>query len=128
MTQPIIFSIVESASHPQASDFYTHIGLKEYKFNGMRKALGKLKTVQPQFVVAEFFYGWGNNYAGVNVSNLDTLLSSLQRYAPDAKVIVLVSKREHEHVAKLEKLFPLHAVLVHPTTPNMLGEALQKEG
>ncbi len=125
MSQPTIFSIIESAAHPQASSYYRQHGYQELKFTGMRRALSKLKTVQPDFVVAEFFYGWGNNYAGVNVSNLDTLLSSLQRYAPDAKVIVLVSKKEHEFVAKLEKLFPLHAVLVHPVTPEMIGEALQ---
>ncbi len=125
MSQPVIFSIIESAAHPQAGGYYKHLGFQEYKFSGMRKALNKLKTIPPDFVVAEFFYGWGNNYAGVNVSNLDTLLSSLQRYAPAAKVIVLVAKREFEYVAKLESLFPLHAVLVHPITPEMLGEALE---
>jgi len=43
-------------------------------------------------VVAEFFYGFGNNYAGANLGNLDVFLASLQKYAPEARVIVLVKK------------------------------------
>ena len=82
----------------------------------MRKAISALKTRTPDFIVAEFFYGWGNNYAGVNISNLDVLLFSLQKYAPAAKVIVLVEKAERQYVAKLNDIFPLHAVLVHPVT------------
>jgi hypothetical protein len=65
-------------------------------------------------VVAEFFYGYANNYAGVNISNLDVFLFSLQKYAPQAKVIVLVDKKERQYVAPLNKIFPLYAVLQHP--------------
>lgn len=125
MNKPTIFSIIESSSHPNASGFYKHLGFEEYKFNAMRKALSKLKTIQPDFVVAEFFYGYGNNYAGVNVSNLDTLLSTLQRYAPNAKMVVMVAKSERGHVDKLGKLFELHAILVHPVTPEQLEAALK---
>lgn len=73
-----------------------------------------LKNITPDFVVAEFFYGYGNNYAGVNVSNLDVFLYSLQKYAPQARIIVLVDKEERGFVEKLDALFPLHAVLQHP--------------
>ena len=80
----------------------------------MRKAISALKNDTPDYVVAEFFYGYGNNYAGVNVSNLDVFLYSLQKYAPDARVIVLVDRRERQFVEKLSALFPLHAVLRQP--------------
>ena len=80
----------------------------------MRKAISALKDDTPDYVVAEFFYGYGNNYAGVNVSNLDVFLYSLQKYAPDARVVVLVDRRERQFVDKLSVLFPLHAVLQHP--------------
>lgn len=69
--------------------------------------------------MAEFQYGYGNNYAGVNVSNLDVFLASLQKYAPGAKVIVLVSKAERQYVDKLAQLFPLDTVL---TTPVLAGQ------
>ena len=80
----------------------------------MRKAISALKSDTPDYVVAEFFYGYGNNYAGVNVSNLDVFLYSLQKYAPDARVIVLVDRRERQFVEKLSALFSLHAVLRQP--------------
>jgi len=80
----------------------------------MRKAISALKDDTPDYVVAEFFYGYGNNYAGVNVSNLDVFLYSLQKYAPDARVVVLVDRHERPFVEKLSALFPLHAVLQHP--------------
>lgn len=90
----------------------------------MRKALVQLKKQSPDFVVAEFFYGYGNNYAGVNISNLDVFLYSLQKYAPAAKVIVMVEKSERQYVDKLADLFSLHAVLQHPVSPQVLSEKL----
>ena len=80
----------------------------------MRKAMTELKRQAPDFVVAEFFYGYANNYAGVNISNLDVFLFSLQKYAPKARVVVLVQPRERQYVDPLNKIYPLHAVLVHP--------------
>ena len=82
----------------------------------MRKAISELKKQQPDYVVAEFFYGYGNNYAGVNISNLDVFLYSLQRYAPQARVIVMVDKSERQYVDKLNDMFPLHAVLQYPVS------------
>ena len=90
----------------------------------MRKALSHLKKQKPDYVVAEFFYGYGNNYAGVNVSNLDVFLCSLQKYAPEAKVIVMVEKEERQHVSKLSDLFTLHAVLQHPVSLQELSDKL----
>ena len=124
MSKPILYSIIESPAHPKMSSVYEELGFDELKFMSQRKAIGKLKSTPPAIVVAEFFYGYGNNYAGVNVSNLDTLLASLQRYAPDAKVVVMVSKKEREYVDKLKKLFPVHAVLVHPVSTDDMKTAL----
>jgi len=71
-------------------------------------------------VVAEFFYGYGNSYAGANLGNLDVFLSSLQKYAPRAQAIVMVDKQERQYAERLaERLaerYPLHAVLVQPVT------------
>lgn len=80
----------------------------------MRKAMSRLKQQPPDFVVAEFFYGYANNYAGVNISNLDVFLFSLQKYAPQARVLVLVEKSEREYVDALENIFPLYGILQHP--------------
>ena len=103
-----------SPSHPNFSALYQRLGIAEVKVTSIRQAIHSAKIRAPDFVVAEFFYGYGNNYAGVNISNLDVLLASLQRYAPHARAIVLVDKSERGYVDQLAALFTLHAVLVQP--------------
>lgn len=106
-----LFSIVESPTHPDFSRLYRRLKINSVKLNSMRKALSELKKIKPDYVIAEFFYGYGNNYAGVNISNLDVFLYSLQKYAPDARVIVMVEKSERKYVGKLDELFSLYAIL-----------------
>lgn len=91
----------------------------------MRKALVQLKKQKPHFIVVEFFYGFGNNYAGVNISNLDVMLHSLQKYAPEAKVIVMFEKAEQKYVSKLNDMFYLHAILQYPVSPQMMNDVLK---
>ncbi len=114
MSARTLFSIVESPAHPDFSGLYRRLEIREVRLASMRKAISALKTITPDYVVAEFFYGYGNNYAGVNVSNLDVFLYSLQKYAPNARVIVLVDRNERQYVEKLSALFVLHGVLQHP--------------
>ncbi len=90
----------------------------------MRKTLSALKKQPPDFIVAEFFYGYGNNYAGVNISNLDVLLYSLQKYSAHTKVIVLVDKSEFKYVNKLNDIIELHDVLKYPVNINKLRKSL----
>jgi len=127
MAAPVLFSIIESPAHRDYSRLYARLGLNEQRYVSMRKALGALKTQRPDFVVAEFMYGYGNNYAGVNVSNLDVFLYSLQKYSPNARIIVLVERGELQYVDKLAALFPLHAVLPLPVSERDLEQALNKQ-
>lgn len=114
MPSPTLLSIVESPTHPDFSAVYRRLGYSEIRVGSIRKAISQLKSQPPDYVVAEFFYGYGNNYAGVNISNLDVFLYSLQKFAPAARVIVMVDKTERHHVDKLNEILPLHAVLVQP--------------
>jgi len=125
MAKPLILSVVESPAHPNFSVLYRQLGFDEIKLNSQRKAIGELKKSQPTFLVAEFNYGYANNYAGVNVSNLDTLLASLRRYSPATRVIVLVEKGEYRYVEKLAALFTLYRTLVLPVTPEQMTQVLQ---
>jgi len=109
-----LFSIIESPTHPFLTPLYNKLGIDELCFKHMRKLISKVKKEQPDFIAAEFFYGYGNNYAGINISNLDVMLYSLQRYSPDTKVIIFVDKNEYQYVGKLNDILPLHAVLTHP--------------
>lgn len=120
----ILFTIIESPMHPDFSALYQKLGIQQVRLTSMRKAMAELKKQTPDFVVAEFFYGYGNNYAGVNISNLDVFLHSMQRYAPDARVVVIVDKSEQQYVSKLESLFKIHAVLQHPVSVSAMEKVL----
>ena len=119
-----LFSIIESATHPNLSPVYQRLGISETKLTSMRKVMSVLKKQQPDYIVAEFFYGYGNNYAGVNISNLDVMLYSLQKYSPDTRVIVLVDKSERQYVDKLNEIFPIHAVIQTPIDYKVVESAL----
>jgi len=124
MATPTLLSIIESAAHPNFSRVYEQLGIAETKLNSMRKVLASLKNQPVDFIVAEFFYGYGSNYAGVNISNLDVMLYSLQKYSPDTRVIVLVDKSEYEYVDKLNEIFPIYAVLQYPVGESDIKQIL----
>lgn len=127
MTQLTILSIIESPTHPKLSSLYQQMGAREIKVNSSRNAIKALKTHKPDFIVAEFFYGYGNNYAGVNVSNLDVLLSALPKYSPDTRTIVFVQKEESQYVSKLNELYPLHGAFLHNTPEFAIEESLTQD-
>ena len=120
-----LFSIVETPLHPDFSALYRRLGLREVRLGSMRKAISALKSRTPDIVVAEFMYGYGNNYAGVNVSNLDVFLYSLQKYSRESAIIVMADKREVQYVDKLKALFPIQAMLQHPVTEQDMEACLQ---
>jgi hypothetical protein len=50
---------------------YQKLGIAAERFDTARNLHRALQKQPPDFFVGEFIYGWGNNYAGANVSNLD---------------------------------------------------------
>ena len=110
----ILYSILESPLHPQLASLYQSLGLNEVRLVSVRKAIQALKKQPPDIVVADFVYGYGNNYAGVNISNLDVFLYSLAKYARDCRVIVCYEKADKQYVQKLGALFPSINTLTYP--------------
>ena len=126
MSKPLLYSLIESPTHPDCLALYQRLGIEEVSFTSARKAISQLKKTPPDIVVAEFFYGWSNNYAGVNISNLDVLLFSLLKFSPQVRFIVIVTKTERKFVDKLNEILPLHAVLVQPVTERQMETALME--
>lgn len=123
-----VYSIIETPLHPDMASVYKSFGMKELKFNSMRKAISQLKDVLPDIIVADFIYGYGSNYAGTNVCNLDVFLRSLEPYGKEAKIIVLVDKEEQEFVSKLHELFPLSMALIYPVKSSHMETVLKELG
>jgi hypothetical protein len=126
MAEKSLISIIETPTHPKLSSLYQSLGIREFKVSSMRKAMSVLKKEQPDFIVAEFFYGYGNNYAGVNLSNLDVLLSSFPKYSTGTRAIVFVQKHELEYVKKLNELYPVYAAFLHATPHQAIKDVLEQ--
>lgn len=120
-----LFSLFESPFPPDFHALYQELGIVEERFSAARNLHRALQKQAPDFFVGEFIYGWGNNYAGANVSNLDVTLRTLQCVAPQAKMIVFMHPREEPHIGKLLELFPIHAVFKYPVTEEQMRAALQ---
>lgn len=120
-----LYSLIESPFHPDLGALYQRLGLTAERFNTARNLHRALQKQKPDFFVGEFVYGWGNNYAGANVSNLDVTLRTLQCQTPLAKTIVFMHPREADHIGKLLDLFPVHAVFSYPVDEAALAAALQ---
>ncbi len=121
---PSLLSIKESPIHPDLSATYSSLGIAETTATSMRRALAAIKKQPFDFIVCEFMYRYGSDYAGCTISNLDVMLSSLQKYSPEARVVALVDKAEQQYIARLTEHFPLHAALVYPVNPETMHKAL----
>lgn len=124
MSRPLLLSIVETRGHPDFCALYERLGFEHVWVTSMRKALQQVRNTPPDYVVAEFFYGYGNNYAGVNISNLDVFLYSLEKYAPNAKVIALVQKHERQHAERLNEIIPYHGFVQYPVRESDISALL----
>ena len=113
MTKQLL-SVIETPLHPDFSELYRAKGYVPSRVNSMRKAISHVKKNPVDVVVADFLYGYGEDYAGITVSNVDVLLYSLQRYRPDTGVILLAHKNEQQYLSKLSESFEIKAALVHP--------------
>jgi len=115
VSNPIVFSIIESPSHPKLSKLYQELGYEELQLKSIRKTMAALKKYKPDVIVAEFFYAYGTNYSSNHISNLDSLLITLQKYEHyHPRIIVLVSKKEQQYVEKLQAHYQIDHVLSLP--------------
>ena len=123
-----LFSLIESPFPPDFRALYQELGIAAQRFDTARNLHRALQKQKPDFFVGEFVYGWGNNYAGANISNLDVSLRTLQYLAPRARTIVFMHEREQSHIDKLLALFPIHAVLKYPVGEQQMRAALLTPG
>ncbi len=55
MADKILFSIIESATHPDFSHLYKKLDLREERLFSARKVINAMKQQPPDFIIAEFF-------------------------------------------------------------------------
>ncbi len=120
-----LYALVASPFSPHFPDLYRELEIAAERFDSARNLHRALQKQPPDFFLGEFIYGWGNDYAGNTVSNLDVSLRTLQAAAPQAKIIVVMQPSQEAHIGKLLELFPVDAVLKYPVTEEQMRVALQ---
>ncbi len=121
-----LFSVTLSPLHPGLSNVYQQLGVNVNCFSSERKAIQALRKITPDILIADFIYGYGNNYAGVNVSNLDVLLYSLQKSAPEVKVFLFCEKNEIQFIHKLPPVVKIEGRYIYPINQEIFRGDLLK--
>jgi len=58
VSKPIVFSVIETPTHPKLSDLYDEMGYEELQFQSVRRAISALKKYKPDVIVAQFFFSF----------------------------------------------------------------------
>ena len=122
-SEPSLLAIIEMGGYPDFTPLYQAKGYRVAKVHAMRKAQLWLKRRQPALVVAEFHF---DPDLRDRMSTLESLLAALQRYAPNAKVIVFIDPSHRPRLRQVESRYPVFAALDYPVNEQRLSEVLDQ--
>ncbi|MEW8084211.1 MAG: hypothetical protein AB2745_11815 [Candidatus Thiodiazotropha endolucinida] len=117
-----LLALVELGGYPNLVPLYQRNGYRVEMVNSVRKAQAWLKRHRPSVVVAEFY---ADPQFRDRLSNLESLLATLQRYQANAKVIVLLDKKHLDNLEKVKQRYPVHAVLTFPLNESGMQAVLE---
>ena len=120
-TQRILLSIIELGGYPNFTPLYRQVGYAVESVTSVRKALGLLKKIHPDVIVAEF--NFQSDFRD-RTSSLESLLAVVQR-SPKTKVIVFYENEHAHQLARLQAQFPIHAALAYPIDTHLLEASLR---
>ena len=120
-TQRTLLSIIELGGYPNFTPLYQQAGYAVESVTSVRKALGLLKKINPDVIVAEF--NFQSDFRD-RTSSLESLLAVVRR-SPNTKVIVFYEKDQAHQLVKLQAQFPIHAALAYPIDSHLLEASLR---
>ncbi|MCG8425885.1 MAG: hypothetical protein MI754_00850 [Chromatiales bacterium] len=123
MSQPQLLMIVELGGYPNFEPLYRQVGCQVEKVHSMRKAQAWLKKNKPDVIVAEFHF---DPELRDRMSNLESLIATLQRYQAETRVIVFIDAGHRSRLVKLQERFPVFAALDYPIDESKLTTALEQ--
>ena len=119
-----LLAIVEQGGYPDFTNLYESLGYEVIKASSMRKALSLLKQHQPDVITAEFIY---SPMYSARISNLESLLATLQGKSFNPKLVVFVEPEVQHHIDKLDIDRYEPVVISYPITQDKLQEHLSNE-
>lgn len=121
MAKQLLLAIIEMGGYPDFIPLYKEKGYRVEKAHSMRKAQAWLKRNKPDVVVTEFHF---DPELRDRMSNLESLFATLQRYAPEAQVIVFIEKSHRPRLERVEDRHSVAGALDHPVDPKALSRIL----
>lgn len=123
MSDPQLLSIVEMGGYPDFSGLFRRKGFLPEKLHSVRKAQAWLKRNRPAVVIAEFHF---DPELRDRMSNLESLFATLQRYAPEARVIVFIDPAHRSRLRQVEQRYPVFGALDYPVDAQALAGLLER--
>jgi DNA-binding NtrC family response regulator len=120
-SRKLLLSIIELGGYPNFTPLYESLGYEVVVATRMRKALGILKTRQPDVIVAEF--NFQSDFRD-RTSSLESLLAAVQRLTK-TRVIVFYEQEFTMQFEKLRARMPVYKALAFPVEESMLQASLQ---
>lgn len=120
--QRYLLSIIEIGGYGNPLGLYRALGFEVQAFTAMRKALGWLKKNCPEVVVAEFNF---DPTFRDRLSNVESLLATLQRQKCPAKVILLLEPERRPQLDEVLKRYEVDAIVELPLATTALESALR---
>ncbi len=121
-SQRTLLSIIELGGYPDFKPLYRQAGYTVESVASVRKALGLLKKINPDVIVAEF--NFQSDFRDRS-SSLESLLAVLQRM-PKTKVIVFYEKDQAHQLTRITGRFPIHETLPFPIDLAKLEQSLHR--
>jgi UDP-N-acetylglucosamine:LPS N-acetylglucosamine transferase len=115
--------VVELGGYPNFVPLYQRLNYKVEMVNSVRKAQAWLKKHRPQVVVAEFY---SDPQFRDRMSNLESLLATLQRYDIEAKIIVLIDTKYLQRLEEVKARYTIDGVLIFPIDDKAMEAAIHR--
>jgi arsenate reductase-like glutaredoxin family protein len=122
MAERELLAVVELGGYPNFVPLYQKLHYQVEMVNSVRKARAWLKKHCPKVVVAEFY---SDPQFRDRMSNLESLLATLQRYKMASKVIVMIDVKYLARLEQVKSRYTIHAVLTFPVDESNMQTALQ---
>lgn len=117
-----LLSIIEIGGYPNPNPLYRALGFEVQTCTAMRKALAWLKGHCPEVVVAEFNF---DPTFRDRLSNVESLLASLQRQKCPARVILLLEPGRQVQLDEVLKRYQVQGIVELPMAEGALEAALK---
>ncbi len=118
---PNLLFFIDEGGFDDFTPLFVELGFTVDFENSQRKAVKLAKKNQYQVLVAEFSH---NPEFRDRVSNIESLLATLESHSPEVKIIVLYDKINQPQLNQLMQRYRMDATLTFPVQPVQLQSLL----